>query len=173
MQRRLALLDRRDFLSRIGFSAAALGVSTSRADFSAPDAHIFGWFLSGLHTEEFYHWACSTERLAGYSQRTNAAFRAWLREKYGTDTALQDAWKAADVTLRTATIPSRDQRRDVGDGVFRNPARQQNVLDFYAFWNELIPETIDHFAAVARRVTGGRQVIGLWEHRPSIVQPRR
>ena len=122
--------------------------------------HIFGWFLSGLHTEEFYHWACSTDKLAGYSQPTIAAFRAWLQAKYGSDAALQDAWRAADVTLRTATVPSREQRRDVGDGVFRDPARQQNVLDFYTFWNELIPETIDHFSAVARRATAGRKVIG-------------
>jgi hypothetical protein len=122
--------------------------------------HIFGWFLSGLHTEEFYHWACSTNRLAGYSAPTIRAFRRWLRSRYGSDQALRNAWGDPAVTLRTASVPSPVRRRDAGDGAFREPAGQQDVLDFYAFWNELIPDTIDHFAAIARQATGGQKVIG-------------
>lgn len=55
-------------------------------------AHVIGYFLSGMHTEEFYHSACNTPQFAGYSDATLAAFRAWLRRRYGDLASLQDAW---------------------------------------------------------------------------------
>jgi len=121
--------------------------------------HIFGWCLSGMHTEEFYHWACSTERLAGYSAPTVDAFRQWLRRKYGSVSALRQAWRRDDVEFDTAHVPARKERRDAGDGVFRR-LEQRNVVDFYLFWNELIPETIDCFARVTKEADGGRHVVG-------------
>ena len=117
--------------------------------------HVFGWFLAGLHTEEFYHWACSTEQAAGYSPASVAAFRAWLSTKYGDDAALRAAWSRKDVTLENAQVPTRAERHDPGDGVFRDPQRQRNVLDFYAFWNEMIPNTIAYFT----RVRAGRRKV--------------
>lgn len=35
-----------------------------------------------------------------------------------------------------------------------------NVIDFYVFWNELIPQTIDYFAGVAKKASKGTKVIG-------------
>ena len=121
--------------------------------------HVFGWFLSGMHTEEFYHWACSTERLAGYSAPTVAAFRQWLRARYGDVSVLREAWGEADVDFDTAAVPTRQERLDQGDGMFRSPGLR-NVVDFYLFWNELIPETIDAFAATAKKASSGRHVVG-------------
>lgn len=121
--------------------------------------HVLGWFLSGMHTEEFYHWACSTERLAGYSVPTVAAFRQWLRDRYGDVSTLRKAWNQADVDFDNATVPTRQQRVDQGDGMFRGLDRR-NVVDFYLFWNELIPETIDYFASVAKKASSGRHVVG-------------
>jgi hypothetical protein len=121
--------------------------------------HIFGWCLSGLHTEEFYHWACSTERLAGYSAPTAEAFRQWLRRKYGSVSALRTAWGQEDVDFDTVHVPTRQERLDIGDGVFRR-MDQRNVVVFYLFWNELIPETIQYFAQAAKEADEGRHVVG-------------
>ncbi len=121
--------------------------------------HVFGWCLSGMHTEEFYHWACSTEHLAGYSVPTVAAFRQWLRARYGDVSTLRKAWDQADVDFDNAAVPTRQQRLDQGDGMFRSPERR-NVVDFYLFCNELIPETIDYFASVAKKASSGRHVVG-------------
>lgn len=124
--------------------------------------HVIGWCLSGGHTEEWYHWACNAPRLAGYSDATASAFREWLRRKYRRASALQKAWGRADVDFGTAEVPAREARLDPGDGVFRDPTRQMNVIDFYLFWNELVPDTLDHFARIAREATGGRQVVGAY-----------
>jgi hypothetical protein len=121
--------------------------------------HIFGYCLSGMHTEEFYHWACNTERLAGYSNFTVAAFRKWLLNKYKHTAALRAAWNRDDVDFDSAAIPTRQERLHKGDGIFRD-IRQRNVVDFYLFWNELIPETIDYFARIIKESCGGRKVVG-------------
>lgn len=121
--------------------------------------HIFGWCLSGMHTEEFYHWACNTERLAGYSDHTVIAFRNWLRDKYKKSSALRKAWRQSNVDFNNATVPIRQERLHNGDGIFRN-SQYRNVVDFYLFWNELIPDTINYFARIVKDSYHGKKVVG-------------
>jgi hypothetical protein len=121
--------------------------------------HIFGWCLSGLHTEEFYHWACNIEHFAGYSNSTVAAFREWLRGKYRSASILRRAWRRDDVDFDSVCVPTPQERRHSGDGLFRD-SQHRNVVDFYLFWNELIPETIEYFADIVKQATGGHQVVG-------------
>lgn len=122
--------------------------------------HVVGWLLSGGHTEEWYHWSCNTPELAGYSDPTQEAFRGWLATKYGDDRTLRTAWNDTRVTLTTAKVPTDAERKAAGDDPFRDPSTQMNVIDFYLFWNELIPETIDYFAQVAKRASDGEHVVG-------------
>lgn len=140
--------------------AAALRRLLEHVDRSAYAEHVFGYFLAGLDTEEWYHWSSGSDQLAGYSDPTLRAFRAWLRRRHGTSAALQAAWRRPDLTFDTVQIPTRDERHDIDQGAFRDPARRMNVIEFYQFYNELIPETIDYFARVARQSTGGRKVLG-------------
>ena len=121
--------------------------------------HIFGWCLSGMHTEEFYHWTCNTKNMAGYSAPTAIGFRKWLRDRYKDASALRQAWSRDDIDFDNAAVPTCQERLHEGDGVFRD-AQHRNVVDFYLFWNELIPETIDYFARVAKDACGGQNVVG-------------
>lgn len=122
--------------------------------------HIFGYFLAGLDTEEWYHWSSGSDQLAGYSVRTRDAFREWLRRKYGDDARLKQAWSRPDVTFDTAEVPTFEERFDPAEGTFRDPVRKMNVIDFYLFYNEIVPETIDYFAGIARAKTQGKKVLG-------------
>jgi hypothetical protein len=61
--------------------------------------------------------------------------------------------------LDKASTPTRADRLHIGDGVFRD-AQHQNVADFYLFWNELIPETIDYFAKIVKEASDHRNVVG-------------
>ncbi len=122
--------------------------------------NVIGWCLAGGHTEEWYHWGCNTPLLAGYSDPTTTAFREWLRKKYGNDTILRDAWNDRDVTLTSAEVPTREERLAQSQSGFRDPTTQMNVVDFYQFWNQLIPETIEYFARVARNASDNQHVIG-------------
>ena len=45
---------------------------------------MFGYFFTGLMTEEWYHWSIHTNELSDYSVHAVHAFRDWLRAKYRT-----------------------------------------------------------------------------------------
>jgi hypothetical protein len=122
-------------------------------------SRMFGYFLTGLRTEEWYPWAYSTGQLSGYGQPTILAFQKWLRAKYRDVAALRSAWNNSDVEFESVTTPSPEERRDQST-TFRDPRSRMSVIDFYQFYNELIAETIDCFAAIAREATGGRKVLG-------------
>ncbi len=122
--------------------------------------HIFGYFLAGLDTEEWYHWSSGSNQLAGYSPPTRNAFRSWLRRRYRDVTTLRRAWNRPDVTFETVRVPLREHRFDLNRGTFRDPATTMPVVDFYRFYNELVPETIDYFARIVKQETGGTKVVG-------------
>lgn len=122
--------------------------------------HIFGYFLAGLDTEEWYHWSSGSDQLMGYSRHMQAAFQRWVKAKYADLKTLRRAWNRPDITFETVTVPSRQERYDLNQGTFRDPAQKMNVIDFYVFYNEIVPETIDYFARIVKQTTGGTKVVG-------------
>ncbi|MBR6373162.1 MAG: beta-galactosidase [Victivallales bacterium] len=65
--------------------------------------HILAYHTGmGSCAEHTYSWGAS---IAEYSMPHLAHFRRWLREKYGSDEALQSAWKKDKVTLDNALFP--------------------------------------------------------------------
>lgn len=121
---------------------------------------VVGYQLSGQKTEEWYHWSMNCERLGDYSVHMERAFRRWLRDKYHSDDRLQAAWRRPGVTLDTAPIPSRSERIGDRSKTFRDPVRERHVIDFHAFWSEIMADTIDFFARAVKEKTGGAKVVG-------------
>jgi hypothetical protein len=127
--------------------------------------HVVAFEVSGLATEEWYHWSSNRQELAGYSAVTEAAFQDWLREQYGDDVgALRSAWGDGSVTFDTAQVPSRAERLDgVGSLTWRFDGSgdlRRNVVDWYQFYNEIVPDTIDYFAGVLKEATHGTKAVG-------------
>lgn len=122
-------------------------------------SHVFGYQLSGLATEEWYHFGVNQEQLAGYSKPVRDGFQRWLERKYGSNEALREAWGDSAIRFETVEVPG-SQARKRNDTTFRDPAAEMPVIDFYQFYNEVIPQAIDHFAAAAKEASGGRKVVG-------------
>lgn len=122
---------------------------------------VFAYSLSGLSTEEWYHWGCcDINQLGDYSQPMTEAFRNWLRMKYGSVEELCHAWGCHNLTFEGVTIPTGKDRVGTSKAMFRNSEKDMHVIDFYSFYNEIIPETIDYFAGVVKDETGGRKTVG-------------
>ena len=128
-----------------------------RSDYAA---HVFGYIITGMMTEEWYHWSIHTGELSDYSAPMQAAFRGWLHKRYGDIAALREAWRDPRVSFDTASVPSKADRQRHRERTFRDPAAEMPVIDYYLFYNEIIPETIDHFAGAAKEVTRGSKVVG-------------
>jgi hypothetical protein len=141
--------------------AAALGRVLAHIRTSDYGGRLFGCFFTGLMTEEWYHWSIHTGELSDYSPHAERAFRDWLRAKYRTAAALQAAWNDPHADFDTLTVPTQ-ARRQAGrnERTFRDPGAEMAVIDWYLFFNELIPDTIDHFARAAKEALDRRQVVG-------------
>lgn len=122
--------------------------------------HLFGYMVQGLMTEEWYHWSIHTDELSDYSVHMISAFRRWLRAHYRTARALRQAWNNPAVDFDTATIPGQAARQLGRERTFRDPATEMPVIDYYLFYNEIIPEVIDYFSGAAKEACDRRKVVG-------------
>lgn len=122
--------------------------------------HIFGFFIAGLDTEEWYHWSSGSSQLSGYSSHMEKAFKKWLKEKYVTNEALSKAWNREGITFDQVKVPTKNERYDINDGMFRDPLKKMNVIDFYMFYNDIIPQTIDYFAQIVKDETDRKKAVG-------------
>lgn len=141
-------------------TAGALDALIRHMQASDYGAHMFGYMVTGLMSEEWYHWSIHTGELSDYSLHAAGAFRAWLRRKYRSRAALRAAWNDPAADFDTVSVPAADARRADRDRIFRDPDREMPVIDWYLFYNDLVPETMDVFLRVAKEASGFRKAIG-------------
>ena len=123
-------------------------------------SHIFGYMVTGLMSEEWYHWSIHTNQLSDYSAHAVKAFSAWLERKYGDVQSLRDAWNTPEIDFDTINVPSQEARQRDRERIFRDPAAEMAVIDWYLFYNELVPDTMDIFLRAAKEACSFEKVVG-------------
>jgi len=121
---------------------------------------VAGTFISGGHDGQFYiGWR-------DYSPAGVAAWRAWLREKYGSDAALARAWQQPDATLDSASVPPHEKHVATGEGMtrmFHDPRRFAPSSDYNQFMCTHIWRIEEYFARVVKEELG-KDVVALTWH---------
>ena len=112
---------------------------------------VIGYWLSGY---EWFQWEWSYGDRMDYSVHMRDAFRKWLQEKYGNVEALRKAWSSNSVLFDTVEIPSTADRRKTADGVFRDPAASQNVIDFVKFYSDLVADVLIRQGKAVKTASG-------------------
>ena len=123
-------------------------------------SRVVGYHVASGTTEEWMQWGSNEDQWTDYSPVNVAAFRQWLRRKYGTDEALRVAWNDTDVSLDTATVPSRATRAASELGYLRDPAKAQAVIDYILYTSWLTADTVKYFARVVKDATHGKRLVG-------------
>ena len=77
-----------------------------------------------------------------------AAFQEWLREKYDTNAALQEAWNDLDATFEAASVPDMEARAT--EGIFRSLMQERRVIDYYECMHQVVADNILHFTQVVK-----------------------
>jgi hypothetical protein len=121
---------------------------------------VIGYHIASGTTEEWMMWGGNENQWVDFSPVNTARFRAWLREKYGTDAGLRAAWRDAAASLANAAIPSKAQRQHTELGALREPAKEQAVIDYYLYNSELVADTICTFAKAVKEITKRKKVVG-------------
>ena len=128
-------------------------------------SNVVGYCISGMSSEEWYHHGWHIDSLDDYSAPMKKAFHLWLRNKYGSEAALREAWgKPLGFTFEDAAIPGHAGRVSKPDSTFYELPREMDIVDFYTFYNEIIPETIESFASYARKAAPGKLIGALYAY---------
>lgn len=123
---------------------------------------IVGYHIASGTTEEWMMWGANENEWVDYSPVNVARFRQWLRDKYGTDRKLAAAWGDPEITFDRAAIPPKARRQESKLGVLRDPAGEQDVIDFYLYNSHLVADTINTFASAVKGFTNREKLVGVF-----------
>ncbi len=108
-----------------------------------------------------------------YSPPARKAFRNWLKDKYVTVDALQDAWNDDEVNFENAEPPDEVQRYSSNHGIFFDPAKGRQVPDYFSFFNDITAEVLIENCKWVKELTNNRKIVGsfygyLWCNFPNL-----
>lgn len=98
---------------------------------------------------------------ADFSEPMRRYFRTWLRSYYDHDVdAFRSAWADADVTFETADVPPQTAQIETTHHIFRDPAREQAVIDYYRCLADLCADLLIDFHRTVKEETDGQALAG-------------
>lgn len=114
----------------------------------------------GVYTE--WHYFGMDRDMPDCGSAMTRRFRLQLREKYGSDEALQHSWADPSVTLDTATVPGVKERLTRPTLGLRSPTEpaDRRVLDYLECQQKVWFECLEHFDRLAKQACGSRALVG-------------
>ncbi|MBT3344139.1 MAG: hypothetical protein HN712_13505 [Gemmatimonadetes bacterium] len=117
--------------------------------------------MAGICGEWIKNVTSMQERCGDYSAPMRRRFQAWARERYNDDTmALQAAWNNPAVTFDTLSVPSAEMQHTTTAGLFRDPVREQQVIDYYRCLADVCAAAVIDFCHTVKVETGGQALAG-------------
>lgn len=121
--------------------------------------HMAGYHPCGQNTGEWFYEDTWKAPLSGYAPADLVAFRNWLAKRYASDADLRRAWNDQTVTRATAQVPSPAARHAAPAGIFRDPAREQALIDWAQFQQEAMADCVLELARAVRQASQGRKLV--------------
>jgi len=121
--------------------------------------HMAGYHPCGQNTGEWFYQDTWGPALNGYSRASLDAWRRWLGDRYKTDTALRAAWHDPRTRLSDVAIPAPPARRSAPNGLLRDPAREQALIDFAEFQQQMMADCVRALAHAVRSASRGKKLV--------------
>ncbi len=121
---------------------------------------VLGYMINSGGTEEWVYHGSQQGRIPDYSLPALKSFHKWLRNKYGSDVSLAEAWSNPGITIDRAKIPSESERRRCAPSVAKNPLLDRPSIDYELFLSELCADNLLEWCRVVKNVTGRRKLTG-------------
>ncbi len=124
---------------------------------------VFGLKLSGGQSYEWMHLGTGADQGPDYSTASQNGFRNYLKNRYGTDAALQAAWGNNQVTLETAAAPGWDERcasSNVYMGDADTGSLSRNMVDWNLWLNEASADSFLYYCQIAKEATEDQIIVG-------------
>jgi hypothetical protein len=123
---------------------------------------VIGWHACHGIYGEWHYYGSWSQQYPDTGPAMTAQFREFLRARYGTTAKLQGAWHDPQAQFDTAAVPGLDERRDATCLAFRDPLKEQRVIDYYQCQQRVVADDILHFARLTKQCTGGRTLFGVY-----------
>ncbi|HVG13462.1 MAG TPA: hypothetical protein VM935_00840, partial [Chitinophagaceae bacterium] len=122
---------------------------------------VSGMHISGGIYGEWHYWG-----FIDHDPDTGPAmtrfFKEWLKKKYKTDAALQRAWAAKGFTLENATVPSTIERNAASNGIFKDPAKDKRIIDYFTCQQEVVADDIEYFCKLTKESWPRPLIVGVF-----------
>ena len=125
-------------------------------------SHIFAVKFASGETFEWQDYGQDLGTCPDFSKVAQEAFRAWLRDKYGNDAALQKAWNNYTVTLDTAHVPAYGERTPQSSPSLLDGKNQRNVIDFQLFVGDQKTDAMNQFGKVVHEASDNHWISGTY-----------
>lgn len=79
-----------------------------------------------------------------------AHFNSWIKAKYKTEASLRKAWNRSDITFETISVPGMEMRLNSSFGDYRDPAKEQYVIDYFTCQQQLVADNMEYFCKIAK-----------------------
>lgn len=136
--------------------------------------HVLGYLLFAGWSGE-WNWFVSSEKGSGraWAKRVNCCvdhsevmkrtFRDWVRDEYAGDVSrLRSAWRDAEVTFETVSVPSGKALGETGLGGLRDPAGSSWVPDYFRCYSQQMTKSLLHFARIVKETCPRALVGAFW-----------
>lgn len=124
-------------------------------------ASVIGLHVCGGVFGEWHYWGFPSQS-ADVGKAMTSNFRNWLTKKYKTDKNLQSAWKSTQFTLANATVPDTAERINTKFGIFRNPEKEQRVIDYFTCQQEVVADDIEHMCKIVKESWPRKLIVGVF-----------
>lgn len=127
------------------------------------DDRVIAYQVGAGHTGEWVKGESSMYAPCGdFSDPMRRYFREWLGGHYRGDIAsLRRAWRhAPSVTFETAEVPAAERQLEARLYTFRDPAAEQDVIDYFAALAELCADAVIDLCRTVKEATGGKRLAG-------------
>ncbi len=126
--------------------------------------YVIAYQVMAAQSGEWTKWSSAgTAHCGDYSEPMRQHFRAFLREKYNGDQhALKASWNNSDITFDTAEVPSQGEQLQTRHYTFRDPSREQNVIDYFTCLANLSSGHIIDFCQTIKEAANNMAMAGVF-----------
>lgn len=122
---------------------------------------IVGVMLTACKTNEWI-WYGAAQSSMDHSKAAQTKFREWLKDTYGTNQKLQEAWNRKGVTIETAEIPTFEERQGTTYETILDPTTQRDCIDYNEFMGAVVADMLNEFSTSVSETIDDRLMLGAY-----------
>ena len=121
---------------------------------------VIGFHIGGGVYGEWHYYGIFNEPDASEPMRRK--FAAFARARYGSVEQLNSAWRTSFASFEQIVVPDFERRYQLGDGDYRDPRQDRQVLDYYECQQQTVGALVVELAKVVKETWSRPTLVGLF-----------